>query len=246
MRLEDHMNYIQWMGAAGFLIQYNNIRIGLDLYFSNYCMNERGEGKRLMPPPCEAGSIKMDYLISSHEHGDHLDMGSMEEWFAVNENLKLIGPEPSLKAAEKMIPRNKMILLDRGGRFEITPDIMLEGVFCDHGEQTPEAIGVVLKLGGLKIYFTGDTRYRRDLREITGIQDVDILLVPINPAFGNPGTEGAAKITAMFSPKIVIPCHFWLTKEHGDGDPGSFEKACAVTSPETKCIILASGEKMKL
>jgi len=247
MDSKDSKGYVQWMGGAGFMIEYCGTRIGLDLYISNHCMNKKGEFKRMTPPPCGAGSIKMDYLVSSHEHGDHLDMGSIEEWFRVNPNLKLIGPDSSLKEAEKLIPREKTVALNRGGRVGLTPDIILEGMFCDHGDQAPDAIGVVLKLGGLSVYFMGDMQFRADLLEVTGVKDIDILLVPINPAFGNPGTDGAAKMTAMVAPKkTVIPCHFWLFKEHGDGDPGSFEKACAAITPETKCTVLAIGEKMKI
>ena len=239
--------YIQWMGGAGFIIEYDKIRFGLDLYISNHCANEKGEFKRLTPPPCEAHEISMDYLISSHEHGDHLDMGSLAKWFRANENLKLIATDSSIKEAKKLISENRMIALNRGGKLEITPDIWLEGVFCDHGDSSPDAIGVVLNFGKLRIYFTGDTKYRADLQKQTGVKDIDILLVPINPAFGNPGTWGAAKITEMFAPKLtVIPCHFWLFKEHGDGDPGSFEKECEKLSPKTVCTVLASGEKFNI
>jgi len=235
------------MGGAGFMIEYRGVRIGLDLYISNACMNQKGEFKRLTPPPCAAEDIQMDYLISSHEHGDHLDMGSLGKWFEINENLKLIGPGASLEAAKEIVPQTKMIALDRGGRVELAPEITARGVACDHGENTPGAIGVVLTLGRLSIYFMGDMQYRPDLLELTGVGDIDILLVPINPAFGNPGTEGAAKMTAMVAPKLtVIPCHFWLFKEHGAGDPGSFEAECAKLTPKTNCTVLASGEKYML
>jgi len=235
---------IQWMGGAGFLIEYNQTRIGIDLYISDACKNDRGEFKRLTPPPCGAGEIKMDYLISSHDHGDHLDIGSLEEWFEINKNLILIGPDSSLKEAEKLISHDKMRALNRGGIINLAPDIIIGGVFCDHGEQAPDAIGVVLNLGGVSIYFMGDMQYREDLLEATGVKDIDILLVPINPAFGNPGTDGAAKMTEIIAPKrAVIPCHFWLFKEHGDGDPGSFERKCAEITPGTKCVVLAAGEK---
>lgn len=241
---ENNFNYIQWIGGAGFLIGYNRKTIGIDLYMSNCCMNEKGEFKRLTPPPFPADAIKMDYLISSHHHGDHLDMGSLEEWFAKNADLKLIGPDSSLAEAEKLIPRDKMIALGRGGKLDIGSDISLDGLYCDHGEQSDDAIGVVLNLGGLRVYFTGDMQYRADIVEATGAKDIDALLIPINPAFGNPGAQGAAKMTKAISPGIVVPCHFWLFKEHGCGDPGSFERECSEISPDTEVRVLAIGEKL--
>ena len=92
----------------------------------------------------------------------------------------------------------------------------------------------------------GDMQYRADLIEATGVKDIDILLVPINPAFGNPGAGGAAKMTKLVSPGTVVPCHFWLFKEHGCGDPESFEKACSEFVPDTKVNVLAIGEKMEI
>jgi len=236
--------YIQWTGGAGFYITYDGIRIGLDLYLSNSCMDPEGNFKRLTPPPTEPSNIVLDYLIASHAHGDHLDTGCLSEWFDKNKELKLIGPASSLLAATDMVPPDRKILLDRGGCVDLAPHVKIRGVYCDHGNQSLDAIGVVLELGNSTIYFTGDTCYRPDLRELTGAFDVDILIVPINPAFGNPGSEGAAKITRMYMPKTVIPCHYWLFMEHG-GDPASFADECAKTAPETNCAILAIGEKIK-
>jgi len=80
---------------------------------------------------------------------------------------------------------------------------------------------------------------------LTGVVSPDALLVPINPAFGNPGADGAAKLTAMFSPKAVIPCHYWLFKEHG-GDPAEFETQCKKEAPGVRLIILAVGEQITI
>ena len=236
--------FIQWMGGAGFIAAFGGIRIGLDLYLSNSCMDSEGNFKRLTPPPMEPSNVVLDYLISSHAHGDHLDTGCLTEWFGKNKELKLIGPASSLNAAADMVPADKTISLEKGGCVELTPHVKIRGVFCDHGDQSPDAIGVVLELGNTTIYFTGDTCYRPDLRELTGVFDVDILIVPINPAFGNPGSDGAAKITRMYAPKTVIPCHYWLFMEHG-GDPASFADECAKTAPAANCVILAIGEKME-
>jgi len=238
-------DFIQWTGGAGFLIEYNGIRIGLDLYLSNSLMDEAENFKRLTPPPFDPLTVKIDYLISSHAHGDHLDMGCIEEWFSQNKEMKLIGPSSSLLTAGKTVPDGSKIKLERGDEMELRPRLRIKGVFCDHGVNNLDAIGIVLVLGNTTIYFTGDTCYRSDLRELTGAFDVDILIVPINPAFGNPGSDGAAKITRMFMAKTVIPCHYWLCKEHG-GDPASFELECIKQAPETKCRILAIGEKMIL
>jgi len=236
-------NYIRWLGGAGFLFRYNGLRIGLDVYLSNHCMNEDGSFKRLTPPPCAPETLEMDYLIASHEHGDHIDLGCLDLWFGENPDLKLIGTASALKDAAGIVPKERTILLRRGERLELAPDVIIESVFCDHGDQSPDAIGVILHLGTLTVYFTGDTCWREDIAAVTGVGKVDILLPPINPAYGNPGPDGAAKLAKVFTPKVVIPCHYFLFKEHG-GDPAEFERSLAAIAPGVECRTLAIGEKM--
>ncbi|MCL2741733.1 MAG: MBL fold metallo-hydrolase, partial [Oscillospiraceae bacterium] len=250
-----------WMGGAGFLIEYRGVRVGLDLYLSDACRRADGSFKRMTPAPRGSEGLRMDYLISSHEHGDHMDLGSVGTWFHDNPGLTLIGPATSIKAAEGVAGKLRHAALERGDRIGLGGGVEVAGVFCDHGEGCPDALGIVLRLGGYTVYFTGDTRHRPDLRDRVlesmgraarggegaaadgeGCLKVDLMLVPINPAFGNPGTEGAASMVRLFGPAKVIPCHYWLFKEHGAGDPGGFEELCAATAPETECVCLAVGE----
>ena len=233
---------IRWMGGAGFIIEYNDVCIGIDLYLSNSCMDSEGNFKRLTPIPEDPKKLKMDYLIATHEHGDHLDQGCISGWFSENKEIKLIGSVTALKEA-KAVPDDQKLRLDRGGSLVLDADITVNAVFCDHGGQSPDCIGIFLVLGGKTVYFTSDTCYRSDLQELTGIKNPDVLLVPINPAFGNPGADGAAKLTVMFSPGTVIPCHYWLFKEHG-GDPAEFEQEIIKLTTEVKVAILAIGEQI--
>ena len=238
-------NFIRSMGGAGFVIEFDGIRIGLDLYLSNSMMDAKGNFKRLVPPPVDPSTLELDYLIASHDHGDHLDTGCIREWFSRHQALKLIGPRSSLSTAGDAVPMDRKITLERGGALKLNSAITIRGVFCDHGDLSPDAIGVVFEIGKTRIYFTGDTCFRPDLQELTGFFDVDILIVPINPTFGNPGPDGAAQIVRMFKAKKVIPCHYWLFMEHG-GDPASFASACATVAPDTNVEILMVGEEMQL
>jgi len=233
---------LRWMGGAGFLIEAGSLRIGIDLYLSNSCMDAEGNFKRLIPVPDFSGEL--DYLIASHEHGDHLDMGCLSGWFADNANLKLIGPA-SVMAAAAAAPGEAKLRLDKGETLSLGSGASVKAVFCDHGAQSPDCIGIVLWLGNFCVYFTSDTCFRADLAELTGVVKPDVLLVPINPAYGNPGAEGAAKIVGLFKPKLTIPCHFWLFKEHG-GDPAEFVNECRKIVPDAELKLLAIGEQTSL
>jgi L-ascorbate 6-phosphate lactonase len=116
---------------------------------------------------------------------------------------------------------------------------------CDHGELAPDALGLLLTMGGKRIYIMGDTAYRPDLLENPEIQGVDLLILPINGAFGNLNEEQAARVIAALKPALAIPCHFWNFAEHG-GDPGKFQKEMAEIAPESAYRLMRQGEGMLL
>lgn len=233
---------ICWTGGAGFIIEYAGTTIGIDLYLSDICRGNNGSFKRLVPSPVNAEALKLDFLVATHDHGDHFDKGSINVIVNPNTGTKLIGPGSVLRAALDMdIDSSLVYRLDRGEAAEFGC-FKIYAVYCDHGEQSHDAIGVIIEIGGKRIYFTSDTCYRADLYKLINLEPkIDILLVPINGKYGNPDSKDAAYITAWVKPKIVIPCHFWLFKEHG-GDPGSFVECCRKIAPESEVNVLAVGE----
>lgn len=228
-----------WTGGAGILVSCKGKVLGIDLYFSNSCMTTEGMYKRMIPPPWPINETEFDYLICSHEHGDHADTGSMPEWFSKKERI-LLGPDSVMSLSEGLVSQEQCIAFNRGDQQELGP-FTVKAVYCDHGKQSPDAVGFLVTVGGKSIYYTGDMTYRPDLTAVTGIQSVDVLIIPINGLFGNPTPAQAADMTAMLSPKVVIPCHYWLFVEHG-GDPATFIKECNERAPETLCRTTAVGE----
>jgi len=241
-KIIDNKLLLYWLGGAGFIIKNNNIIIGIDVYLSNSCEDKKGNFKRLVPSPLEPEELNLDYLISTHEHGDHLDIGSLNKFINSKTNTKIIGPRSVIKMCKNIgIDCSKLINLDRGENKSFS-NFKLKAVFADHGKQTPDCIGVIITLSGKNIYFTSDTCYRPDLPKLVNLKnDINLLIVPINGTFGNPDPKDASYITAWVKPDFVVPCHFWLFKEHG-GDPGKFVKYCSIIAPEVKIKILAIGE----
>lgn len=232
-----------WTGGAGILISCGDKVLGIDLYFSNACMTQDGMFKRMIPPPWPARETEFDYLICSHEHGDHTDIGSIPEWFGKKERI-LLGPDSVMSLCEDMVSVGQRITFNRGDEREAGP-FSVKAVFCDHGDLSPDAIGVLVTAGGKRVYYTGDMTFRPDFPDTTGVGSVDLLVIPINGQYGNPTPAQAAAMTAMLSPKVVMPCHYWLFVEHG-GDPASFVRECLGRAPETLCRTPAVGEWFNL
>ena len=237
---------ITWLGGAGFLLRSDSAITGIDLYLSNSCMRENGAMKRLVPPPARAADLELDYLIVSHDHGDHLDLGSIHELIRPDNKTVLLCPsDTKRKALENGVDPGRIIELNR--ERTLTFDGMtVRAVCCDHGSSAPDAIGCFVTMADKVVYFLGDSRFRTDFLDYIGPREpIDALLVPINGRFGNPDSRDAAYFTQMLRPKLSIPCHFWLTKEHG-GDPGEFASCCAAIAPDIAIAVLAIGETISV
>ena len=98
------------------------------------------------------------------------------------------------------------------------------------------------KAAGIKVWQVGDTAYRPDQWQNIFAQSVDIVLPPINGAFGNMNGIEAAKLAAAAHAKVVIPCHFWMFAQH-HGDPLEFLDACKEFAPEVRPMLMTQGER---
>ena len=88
---------------------------------------------------------------------------------------------------------------------------------------------------------TGDTCLREDrANEYLGQGDIDILIGPINGAYGNMNEEEFAKLTTLLNPQLVIPCHYGMFAAHG-GNPGKFMNIMDIKDTGVKYYIMSLG-----
>jgi L-ascorbate 6-phosphate lactonase len=91
----------------------------------------------------------------------------------------------------------------------------------------------------------GDTCYRPDLLTDPRLRDLDLLILPINGAFGNLNEEQAAQVIATLKPKLAVPCHVWNFAEHG-GSPGLFQEKMKELAPDCAYTLMRQGEGIVL
>ena len=230
------------MGQAGFAFKFpDGTTVALDLYLSDCC--ERYFGfKRLMPKIMSADEFTFDYVVASHAHYDHFDVDSVPTLLA-NSSTKMLAACDVKVEAERLSLREEQInylkVGDKydGGIFTVT------AVPCDHGELAPDALGLVIEAEGKKIYIMGDTCFRADLLENPFLRNSDLLILPINGAFGNLNEKEAAQVVSILKPKLAIPCHYWNFAEHG-GNPNEFAAAMKDICPDSKYLLMQMGEKI--
>ncbi|MDY2880627.1 MAG: MBL fold metallo-hydrolase [Candidatus Borkfalkiaceae bacterium] len=209
-----------WLGQAGFVFKTSGgVLIAVDPYFSD-CCNRYFGFRRITPAVMRATDVEFDYLFASHAHFDHFDPDSVPLMMQ-NGRTKLICASDCATECGRLGIDGKNVVFLKEGEVFCEGEISAEAVSCDHGSLAPLAVGFLFGIAGKKIYFTGDTSFREDYFTDPRRSRADLLILPINGAFGNLNEEEAVRAACLLRPKAVIPCHFWNFKEHG-GDPQKF------------------------
>ena len=232
-----------FLGQAGFVLKTcSGELIAIDPYLSDCC--ERYFGfKRLMPHILGADEIIFDYLVASHAHFDHFDPDSVPVLLG-NGKTKFVGAKDTRAECERLGIKDNLTFVAVGDKVELGA-VTLTAVRCDHGKDTPDAIGLLFEAAGKKIYMMGDTAYRPEWLEDEKIKGVDLLILPINGAFGNLNSTEAARVVKALSPKLAVPCHYWNFAEHF-GSPYEFMTEMKNNCPEIPYLLMRQGEMITL
>jgi L-ascorbate 6-phosphate lactonase len=234
-----------WLAQAGFVFKTPTGKIiYTDPYLTDYvqrALPEYGQAfKRVMPKLIEADEVDADYIVSTHSHQDHLDVDALPI-LVKNERLHFFGsPDCQIYYEESGISAKRFSIVHKGESLELG-DFTLSGVYADHGDLAPDAMGFLFNFGGIKIWQVGDTAYRPDMWQDLFRANIDIILPPINGAFGNLNGVEAARLAHEAHAKIVIPCHFWMFAQHL-GNPLEFLDACKQYAPEVQPLLMTQGE----
>lgn len=230
-----------FLGQAGYLFKTkNNKLIALDPYFSD-CCNRHFGFKRLMPYIVDAKDLDLDYLLISHGHYDHFDQDSVPVLMEKGKT-ELIGALDVKAECENLgITKNTTFMAI--GDEVVRDEFKVIALPCDHGELAPDALGLLIEIEGKKIYYMGDTAYRPDLLENPLLKDLDLLILPINGAFGNLDENTAVEVIKTLNPKLSVPCHFWNFIQHGS-NPIKFAENMADICPDKNYIMMRQGEGM--
>lgn len=239
---------LYWLGQAGFVIKSAEGKLlGIDLYLSE-CV-EPVEGHvgyhRLMPQIVDPADLELDVVIATHFHRDHFDIDAMPQLMA-NGKTQLYCAYDCKEDVERLgIDQNRTTFVKPGDGYQIE-GYKLNFVDSDHGEGAPEEVGVIAIVDGKRIYETGDTSLHLDwINTLMAFGPLDVLIAPINGAYGNLNELENIMLTKALKPKLTIPCHFGMFASHG-GHPGLWKELLEKQLPEQRYKIFTMGEGIEI
>jgi len=236
-----------YLAQAGFCIKTVDNIIIIDAYLSDAC-ERLFNFKRMIPSVIKPEELDADLYLSTHEHADHLDPDSLPVIAKNKKTIFLGSPDCEELYKQNGILKDRYIILKEGEQWE-TDGIKIRAVYADHGDLSPLGVGLLIDIEGIKIYHTGDTRFKPNEIVASLNTEVDIMMAPINGRFENMNAEEACRLSLLLKPKILIPIHFWMFVEHasleGKGDPATFLEESATFPKEIKAMVMAPGELFK-
>jgi N-acyl-phosphatidylethanolamine-hydrolysing phospholipase D len=179
---------LTWVGHATFLLQAGGMNIFTDPQFSERASPFAFTGpKRVVPLPLALDELpRIDVVLITHNHYDHLDLPTVKALAASPEGSPLFLVPLGLKAwfADNGIDRVEEYdwwqQRDVGGaRFTLVPVQHWSKRTLWDADQTLWG-GWVMEVGGLRIIHTGDLGLSRDTRDIgERLGPFDLALIPI-------------------------------------------------------------------
>lgn len=250
LKVEEGSVAVIWMGQAGFAFKTAKGKlIGLDPFLTDYVEKAIPEPplvfRRMAPALCDPEDIEFDILLSSHEHEDHFDLEALPVFVAC-EKTKIYANRDSINKAEAAgIDVAKVTEVKVGDVIKFD-EFTLTCTKADHGPLAPNAMGFILDFGFTKIYYSGDTCYNLDALKVAIDAQPEVVLLPINGAFGNLNAKEAAKLAKDLGAKACVPHHFWTFPNHWaeDGHPLAAIQSFPEIAPECKLELLTPGRAL--
>lgn len=240
--------YLFSTGQAGYVIKSKSGQLlGIDLYLTD-CV-ERVEGHvgyhRLLPKILEPSEIDFDVVIATHPHKDHFDDDAIPILMS-NGMTRLFASVECAKDIKRLSMTDHNVTYVRPNEQYAVGSFVLDFINCDHGTGAPDAVGVIVTVDEFRILIVGDSCLRLDRTdEYLKNGNIDILIAPINGAYGNLNEEECVKLATVLKPGCVIPCHYGMFASHG-GNPGKFLDMMNAQCPELRFKLMCQGEKMVL
>ena len=211
---------IHWFGQSSFALKdVAGTIIQVDPYFPRERPEERYVHSR---SPLHEASLHTDFILLTHNHGDHTCIESINRIRSAYPNVRLIGPEESIQAIHEAGVSTEQTRIIHSGETEKMGSMNAHAVWAKPPDGLPEDeinppdvthLGYVLEAGNTRVYISGDPvntfgDHEELLQPVRQLKP-DIGLLTTHPDEGEfPFFEGSAKIASALSLKAAVPAHY--------------------------------------
>ncbi|MBL8113629.1 MAG: MBL fold metallo-hydrolase [Acidobacteria bacterium] len=235
---------LTWLGHASFLVRLSGMTLLTDPYLTDYASPVKGTGpKRYVPPGIPIAKLpKLDAILLSHNHYDHLDARAMRQ-IPDREDLLTIVPLKLGKALRRLGFHN-VIELDWWDEAPAPGDLVVTGLPAIHfsartlfDRDRTLWCGFGVRSKKHNLYFSGDTGYFEPTFQEIGRRTgpYDTAIVPIGAYDPRPimrsvhaSPEEGVQIGTDLSAKRLVGMHWGtvvLTDEPPFEPPQRFREA---------------------
>lgn len=255
-----------WLGQSGFALKWGDAIIFIDPYLSEhltakYASTARPHVRMTAAPFRGTDVRRLDLLLATHKHSDHLDPGAMPDLLRNCAGARLAVPRALVDHATAMgVDRARIIAADADQeiRYPIRDREAIVHPIPSAHEQLDYSpsdgypyLGYILQLGRRTIYHSGDCVLYDGLAERLQRFRLDLALLPINgrdPARGVPGNftmAEAAQVAADANAQWLVPMHYDMFTFNTVGI-GDFVTHMRVRHPQQQYRVLRCGERWLL
>lgn len=212
-----------WLGQSGVLVHYDGVCIVIDPYLSDSLTHKYAATAkphvRMTARVVDPALLAMVGLVtSSHNHTDHLDAETIGPMRQANPALAVLCSAANVDFAQQrlgMMPTGLVL----GTPYTHGP-FVIHTVPAAHNQREQDDagheryIGIVVAVGGVTIYHSGDSLRYEGMAELLRQWVIDVAVLPIN---GNDPTRGvagnldgteAAQLAHDIGARLVVPCHY--------------------------------------
>ena len=219
---------LMWLEQSHFVLKTPwGLLIHVDPFLSRTVKPENHIRAR---PLLEPDRSPADFVFLTHDHRDHTDPDTLLPMARVSPACRFFGPPESCARLLSLgIEPQRIVEVVEGESVDLN-GFSATAVFAQNtsAHDATTHLGYVFSFEGITVYHAGDTRrdpdsYLSRLRRVRALEP-DVLIVPINSGYNNPGPSGAARIAEIVDPRMVVPCH-WNCFRTNTADPAAFERA---------------------
>lgn len=246
---------LTYVGHATVLVERDGVRLLTDPVLRRRVVHLRRQGG----PVDDAALDRIDAILISHSHRDHLDLPSLRQ--IAGPSMTVVVP-PGMGEQVAGIGFGAVRELAVGtsteiGGVEITATLARHDSARNPFGVPGESVGYLIG-ADRSAYFAGDTDLFPEMAELAG--RIDVALLPVwgwGPTLGagHLSPESAAEALTLLRPRMAVPIHWGtlfpagLTRRRAQllvDPPHEFARAAARLAPAVDVRVLAPGESTPL